>query len=64
MLKSYTSKVLDILPNGDAIIELPPEFCEELGWVEGDTVNITEKNGSIIIEKINDKDKNISLDKT
>ena len=29
---TYTSKVLEICDNGDAIIELPPELCEELGW--------------------------------
>jgi formylmethanofuran dehydrogenase subunit D len=57
MLKSYRSKVLDILPNGDAILELPPEMCEELGWKEGDTISITkEKEGNIIIKKIKDGD--------
>jgi formylmethanofuran dehydrogenase subunit D len=59
MLKRYESKVMDILPNGDAILELPPEMCEELGWKEGDTISITqEKEGSIIIKKIKDGDVN------
>ena len=63
MLKRYESKVLDILPNGDAILELPPEMCEELGWKEGDTLSITqEKEGNIIIKKIKDGDCNNSLD--
>lgn len=61
--KSYTSKVLEILPNGDAVIELPDEMCEELGWKEGDTVNITDENGNIIIRKIDNDDKKKSLDK-
>jgi formylmethanofuran dehydrogenase subunit D len=63
MLKRYESKVMDILPNGDAILELPPEMCEELGWKEGDTLSITqEKEGNIIIKKIKDGDCNNSLD--
>jgi formylmethanofuran dehydrogenase subunit D len=63
MLKRYQSKVMDILPNGDAILELPPEMCEELGWKEGDTISITqEQEGNIIIKKIKDGDSNNSLD--
>ena len=58
MLKSYRSKVMDILPNGDAILELPPEMCEELGWKEGDTISITQEEGNIIIKKIKDGDVN------
>ena len=50
---TYTSKVLEICDNGDAIIELPPELCEELGWKEGDTLDISqEPNGQIVIKKI------------
>jgi bifunctional DNA-binding transcriptional regulator/antitoxin component of YhaV-PrlF toxin-antitoxin module len=50
---------MDILPNGDAILELPPEMCEELGWKEGDTISITqEEEGNIIIKKIKDGDVN------
>ena len=65
MLKRYQTKVLDVLPNGDAILELPPEMCEELGWKEGDTLSITqEKEGKIIIKKIKDGDCNNSLDNT
>lgn len=61
--KSYTSKVLEILPNGDAIIELPDEMCDELGWKIGDTLNIADEHGSIIIRKIDNDDKKKSLDK-
>lgn len=61
--KSYTAKVLEICENGDAILELPDEMCEELGWKEGDKLDITEKDGSIFIKKIDDEDKKISLDK-
>ena len=50
--KTYTSKVLEICDNGDAILELPPEMCEELQWKEGDTLNISEEKGSIILKKV------------
>ena len=63
MSKRYESKVLEICENGDAIIELPPELCEEMGWKEGDSLNISEKNGKIVIKKIDNEHKKISLDK-
>ena len=50
-MKTFTSKVLEICDNGDAIVELPPELLEEMGWKEGDTLDITEENGNIIIKK-------------
>ena len=58
--KSYTSKVLEILPNGDAVIELPDEMCKELGWKIGDTLKITNEDGNIIIKKIDNDNRNKS----
>jgi formylmethanofuran dehydrogenase subunit D len=52
--KTYTSKVLEICDNGDAILELPPEMCEELQWKEGDTLNISLEDGNIILKKVSD----------
>lgn len=60
--KKYTAEVVEILENGDAVLQFPPELCEELGWSAGDTVSIKEKNGKIIIKKINHDDKNKLLD--
>lgn len=51
---SYTAKVLEICDNGDAIIELPPEMCEDLQWKEGDTLNISLEDGKIILKKVSD----------
>ena len=62
-MKTFTSKVVEICDNGDAIIELPPELLEEMGWKEGDTLDISEKDGKIIIKKIDEEDRKISLDK-
>ena len=49
---TYTSKVLEICDNGDAIIELPTEMTEELGWKVGDTLDISEKDGKIYIKNL------------
>jgi bifunctional DNA-binding transcriptional regulator/antitoxin component of YhaV-PrlF toxin-antitoxin module len=53
-MKTFTSNVLEICDNGDAIVELPPELLEEMGWKVGDKLDITEENGSVIIKKIDD----------
>lgn len=50
--KTYTSKVLEICENGDAIIELPPELLEDMGWAEGTILNIDEKDGHVIITEV------------
>ena len=62
-MKTFTSKVIEICDNGDTIIELPPELLEEMGWKEGDTLDISDENGKIIIKKIDEEDRKKSLDK-
>ena len=62
-MKTFTSKVVEICDNGDAIVELPPELLEEMGWKEGDTLDISEKDGKVIIKKIDEEDRKKSLDK-
>ena len=52
-LKKYESKVVEILEDGSAILELPEEMCNELGWKEGDTLKIKVENDTIILEKEN-----------
>jgi bifunctional DNA-binding transcriptional regulator/antitoxin component of YhaV-PrlF toxin-antitoxin module len=49
MSKKYESKVLEICDNGDAIIEIPPELMEEMGWEVGDVLDIVELQGRIIL---------------
>lgn len=61
--KTYTSKVLEICDNGDAIVELPQELIEELGWQVGDTLKMELIDGSIVIENIDNGHRNKSLDK-
>jgi formylmethanofuran dehydrogenase subunit D len=58
-MKTYTSKVLEICDNGDAIVELPDELMEEMGWKVGDNLKYEEKDGKVFIKNIsiNDTDK-------
>lgn len=56
-MKTYTSKVVDILENGDAIIELPQEMLDELGWKEGDELDFIEMNNSVIIKNLTKEEK-------
>lgn len=50
--KSYSVKILEILPNGDAILELPPEIVEIMGWSEGTIVDIDKNEfGQIVIKE-------------
>ena len=55
-MKSYTSKVLEICDNGDAIVELPNELMEEMRWKVGDNLKYEEKDGKIFIKNISIND--------
>jgi antitoxin component of MazEF toxin-antitoxin module len=52
MSKKYESRVLEICDNGDAIVELPDELMEELGWKEGDQLDYKMKDGSLYITNL------------
>jgi formylmethanofuran dehydrogenase subunit D len=48
---------------GDAILQFPPDLLEQTGWKEGDTLDISEENGNVIIKKIDNNNRKKSLDK-
>lgn len=48
----YTAEVVEVLSNGDAVVELPPELVKELQWEVGDTLDFTSKNKSIILKNL------------
>ena len=55
-MKSYTSTVLEIFENGDAIVGLPDELMEEMGWKLGDVLQYEEKDGKIFVKNISIND--------
>lgn len=48
----FTSLVVDVLDNGDAVIELPPLLIKRMGWGEGTRLDISEENGQIIVKQV------------
>jgi hypothetical protein len=57
MSKKYESKVLEICDNGDAIVELPDELMEELGWKVDDKLDYQMKDGSVYITNLSLKER-------
>jgi hypothetical protein len=49
MSKKFDAKVLEICDNGDAIIELPDELMEEMGWKLKDKLDFKMKDGAVHI---------------
>ena len=56
----YTSKVLEICENGDALVELPDELIKELNWEIGDTLDYELKNESVFIKNLSKEKRDAS----
>lgn len=50
--KVYETKVLEVLDNGDAIIELTEELCNDMGWTVGDQLDIHLDDETVVLKKI------------
>lgn len=57
MKKTYTGKVVDILENGDAILELPQDMLDELGWKEGDKLDFAKMYNFVIMKNLTKEEK-------
>ena len=56
---SWTITVEEDPDTGDAILPLPQEMLDRLGWVEGDTANWTEnEDGSWALSKVKSETSN------
>jgi antitoxin component of MazEF toxin-antitoxin module len=56
----YTTKVVEICENGDAIVELPDELVKELDWQVGDTLNYQMKDGAVFIKNLSKEKRDAS----
>jgi len=56
----YTSKVIEICENGDAIVELPDELVKELDWQIGDTLDYQMKNKAVYIKNLSKEKRDAS----
>jgi bifunctional DNA-binding transcriptional regulator/antitoxin component of YhaV-PrlF toxin-antitoxin module len=50
--KRYITEVKEITENGEAVIILPDELINELGWKEGDVLDFEVVNDAIIIRNL------------
>ena len=52
-MKKYITEIIDAEDgSGDGILQLPPEFCAEDDWRDGDTIHIKVENGSLILKNL------------
>jgi formylmethanofuran dehydrogenase subunit D len=54
MKKTYLAEeIFEEIPGDpdNVMMKLPPELCEEMGWKEGDTLDISLEDGAITIKK-------------
>ena len=54
-MKTYLAQIVKIEDNGDAILEIPDEILKELGWKENDDISIDEREGNIVMRKLETK---------
>lgn len=58
-MTQWTITVEEDPENGDAILPLPQEMLDQVGWVEGDTLEWSDnKDGSWSIQKVNSETSN------
>jgi formylmethanofuran dehydrogenase subunit D len=55
-METFTFKAEDIFEEipGDpdnVLLKFPPELIEKMGWKDGDTLDITLEDGSIVVKK-------------
>jgi uncharacterized membrane protein (UPF0127 family) len=56
----YTTKVVEICENGDAIVELPDELVKELNWQVGDTLDYQMKDKAVYIKNLSKEKRDAS----
>ena len=52
-MKTYTAEILDAEDgSGDAILQLPDDFCKEDDWREGDRIEMEVIDGAIKMKNL------------
>ena len=52
-MKTYTAEILDAEDgSGDAILQLPEDFCKEDEWREGDRIEMEVVDGAIKMKNL------------
>lgn len=50
--KVYIGRIVDVGIFGDAVVAFPVEMMFDLGWQEGDSINITLEDGVIVLKNL------------
>ena len=52
-MKTYTAEILDAEDgSGDAVLQLPEDFCKEDDWLEGDRIEMEVVDGAIKMKNL------------
>ena len=51
-MKKYSAEVVEVYENGDAILQLPDDLIEDLGWKVDDVLTMTMVDGAVHIKNI------------
>ena len=52
-MKTYTAEILDAEDgSGDAVLQLPDDFCKEDDWREGDRIEMEVVDGTIKLKNL------------
>jgi len=51
-LEKYSAQVVEVCENGDAIVQLPDDLIEDLGWKVDDVLTMTMVDGAVHVKNI------------
>ena len=51
-MKKYSAEVVEVCDNGDAIVQLPDDLIEDLGWKVDDVLTMTMVDGAVHVRNI------------
>ena len=64
-MKTYTAEILDAEDgSGDGILQLPPDFCIDDDWREGDNIHMKVENGALILKNLSKEERENLSNKT
>ena len=51
-MEKYSAQVVEVCENGDAIVQLPDDLIEDLGWKVDDVLTMTMVDGAVHVKNI------------
>ena len=64
-MKMFTTEILDAEDgSGDGVLQLPPEFCAEDDWREGDTIHIKVEGTNLVLKNLSKENRESLFNQT